>query len=211
MTGPEPPRHWYHVWTGKHWEDIAAEHCAALHDHGWPHPVTVGLIGDAEPRAEARGWFRAKNIGVTEYTEANRGYEEQTLRSLWIWARDTDPATPVLYMHAKGTLNRVPVNDTWRRTMTQVLLTDWKQHLDTLSSYDAIGPYWNTPETNPAVPAPHFSGNFWYSTAGYLATLEAPEWHGSRFDAETWIGTGHPRILDVLPGWPPDDLSGWRE
>jgi hypothetical protein len=202
-------RHFYHLCTDRAWEDVAAEHCAALAAAGWPYPVTVGLIGDSETRAEARGWWRGwcrGQVTVTEFLQANRGYEEQTLWHLREWAREQDGPAAVLYMHAKGTYNRIPLNHRWRRQMTEALLSDWPRCLDELTAgdYDVIGPYWVTPGQYPGVPAPHFSGNFWVASAAYLADLPEPLWKGSRFDAEIWIGLGQPRIRNLLPGWPPD-------
>jgi hypothetical protein len=203
-----PVRHFYHLCADRRWEDVAAEHCAALTAAGWPHPITVGLIGDAEARAEARGWWRGwcrGDLTVDEFVQANRGFEEQTLWHVWQWARDQeDPAAAVLYMHAKGTYNRVPVNHWWRRQMTRALLTRWRDHEAALNGgVDAVGCYWATPADDPGVPAPHFSGNFWWARAGYLASLPEPVWAGSRFDAEMWIGQRRPVIRNLLPGWPP--------
>jgi hypothetical protein len=97
------------------------------------------------------------------------------------------------------------VNRLWRQRMTAALLDDWPRVAAQLAAgeYDAIGSYWAVPGQFPAVTAPHFSGNFWASSAAYLASLPEPLWKGSRFDAETWIGLSRPRILDLLPGWPP--------
>jgi hypothetical protein len=48
---------------------------------------------------------------------------------------------------------------------------------------------------------PFFAGNFWWARASYLRTLEPPL-EESRWQAETWVSLGEPKVYDVLPGWP---------
>jgi hypothetical protein len=56
---------------------------------------------------------------------------------------------------------------------------------------------------NPEWPeqGPFFAGNFWWARSGYLRMLPEPL-NETRWQAETWITLGSPRIRDMLPEWP---------
>jgi hypothetical protein len=51
-----------------------------------------------------------------------------------------------------------------------------------------------------------FAGNFWWASADYLGKLAAPSM-ANRWEAEKWIGTGKPRVCDLIPGFPPDVIQ----
>lgn len=200
-------RHFYHLYTGLPWEPIAEGHLEALRETGEHWDVTVGLVGPAPARRTARSLFRDK-LGGLEFIEAEQGYEQLTLRALHRWAQVAEPHTPVLYAHSKGiTLHgqsHLPglLAQVWRESMTRHAVTGWVQCVALLRTYDAVGCHWVTPETHPGfVEAPMFGGNFWWSTAGYVAGLEEIS-DVSRFMAESWIGLNSPKVRDLRPGWP---------
>lgn len=200
-------RHFYHLYCGLPWEGIAREHVQALHDSGASWQVTVGLVGPASARHEAWSWFRREIADVT-FTEADEGWEQVTLRELHRWAIEASPGQPVLYAHAKGVTHRtdtpVPglLGTVWRQSMTALLVGRWRACITALDSYDAVGCHWSTPEAYPGyIEIPFFGGNFWWAESGFLAGLP-PVLDGDRHEAETWIGRGRPRVLDLRPGWP---------
>ena len=67
--------------------------------------------------------------------------------------------------------------------MLHFLVERHEQAIAALASADAVG--CNLPE----VPRRHFSGNFWWAKASYLAGL-APVPAGDRHEAEWWVLSG---------------------
>jgi hypothetical protein len=144
----------------------------------------------------------------TLVAEAETGFEQVTLKALQSWVAEPDPQTPVLYTHAKGAGVPDPYHDRWRYAMDSRLLFYWRDHVKSLASVDAIGSHWLEPgvdynlgDFEYRIDTPFFGGNFWWASAGYLAKLP-PVRNSSRYDAESWIGLGNPRVLDLAPGWP---------
>jgi len=103
----------------------------------------------------------------------------------------------VLYVHTKGVSTSVdvaPVAD-WRRFMSYFVIRHHKkcQTLLNTDKYDAVGvnvrksPQYPWQEDHEV--SPHFSGNFWWSRASYLASLPFLSLgRNSKYDGEFWIG-----------------------
>lgn len=191
-------RHVYHVYADGQWREPVAEHLDALRSIDVPMHVTVGVVGTPENRAQVRAALNC--IDVERWQEADQGWEQVTLACL---RRDVPGHDdPVLYAHSKGASDPSPINVAWRRSMTRLVVAGWRDCLDWLSSVDAVGCHWLTPEEHPElVTSPFFGGNFWWATASYLRTLPRLEYR-TRWDAESWIGLGNPKVHDLLPGWP---------
>jgi hypothetical protein len=173
--------HWYHVWSGGAWQEPLAEHMGALVEATFDHPVYFSVVGD--------------------------GWEQVTLRKVREYAQEHDGA--ICYAHTKGGHDTSDFRAAWRRSMTRHVIGGWRENLAALEAYDAVGCHWLTADEFPQVPhvvtTPFFGGNFWIARCDYLRTL--PECSTeSRFDAERWIGLGNPRVLDLLPGWPGEEL-----
>lgn len=178
--------HFYHIWTGGRWQEPLYEHLAALVESGYfstDHaffPVTV-----------------------------NNGWEQETISRLYDYSKRNDGA--VLYAHTKGAADPSEFNARWRRSMTDRVVRDWEHNLALLDHYQAVGCHWLTPERFPQHAQefregiPFFGGNFWMARCDYLRTLpECPT--EDRWQAERWIGMGGPRVLDLNPGWPAEEL-----
>ena len=197
-------RHFYHLYCGRPWEAIATSHLEALRAAGLAWEVTVGLVGPAADRAEARAWFDAQ-MPHSSFIESGQGWEQVTLRGLHAWAKQAEPQVPVLYAHSKGITYKHHdglYGTVWRQSMTERLIGGWERCIGLLRECDAVGCHWLTPETYPGlVQVPYFAGNFWWARAGYVAGLP-PVSDGNRYDAEGWIGLGPPEVRDLRPGWP---------
>lgn len=91
------------------------------------------------------------------------------------------PEARVLYLHTWGASHdaRHAVIDDWRRMLLYFLVERFDSCLEMLGSHDAVGC------NLLASPRPHFSGNFWWARAPYLASLESPT--GDRHEAEFWL------------------------
>jgi len=184
--------HFYHAWTAGEWRQPWDEHQSALWRSGFDEanfiPVLVG-----------------------------HGNESVTLNRVLSWAQWNDGA--ILYAHTKGASNPEPFRDRWRRSMSARVVERWRENLALLESgdVDAVGCHWLTEAEHPGmfgamtVPAEgsgFFGGNFWMATCDYLRTLPPCE-PEPRWQAEQWIGLNHPRVVDLLPGWPHDNR--WPE
>jgi hypothetical protein len=100
----------------------------------------------------------------------------------------------ILYLHTKGVTagNNLAIRD-WRVYMTYFLVNRYIYCVNSLTIYDACGVDYEK------LPAPHFSGNFWWSNSEYIKTLPKIEEISNplshkiltlRHNAEFWIGMG---------------------
>lgn len=199
----------FHVFADGQWQRPLAEFQEALGDFDGP---VRWVVAGSDENAEK---VRATGLSI-ERAEFTAG-EADTINHLRAFAQSDDGA--VLYAHTKGASCVHPFRDRWRRSMLNRVVAPWREHLATLDSgdVDAIGCHWLTeaafpgmfgPMTIPAEGSGFFGGNFWIARCDYLRTL--PECDRSpRWRAESWIGTGRPRVIDLLPGWPDD--KRWPE
>lgn len=219
MTDPLPV-HWYHIWCGdryhgSNWAVPAGEHFYELERVKFPGQVRVGIVGGLSERAGVMKWLREAWPSSTVEVQADEGYEQVTIDAMHAWSREADPHTPVYYAHTKGAFQDTPMNTRWRASMDGLLLGNWEKCVTALHSYDAIGLHWLTHREWPEKIDPRkpmFGGNFWWATAGYMAKLsrvtgtqEFPP--VNRWEAEGWLGQGFPKVLNLVPGWPPYDRT----
>lgn len=199
----------------------AGEHFLALRESGYTGEVNVGLVGSEENREFAHGWLLEEwsaKWDMDIVVQADDGFEQVTIDVMHAAAKEADPQTPFFYAHAKGSFEDHPFNTAWRRSMTGKLLggknsTAWLSCVNLLHSHDdidCVGCHWlSRPDAKPDFPieSPMFGGNFWWAKAGYLANLESvfanDPTHGYiRYFAESWVGRGKPKVIDLKPGWP---------
>ena len=207
------PVHWYHLFCGGDvpslWEAPLAEHVAALRAAGFGGACRIGLVGGSAQQRGARAWLAEHWPEAEIITTAAYGFEQVTLVPLREWSTVADPATPVLYCHSKGSFQAAPYNRDWRQAMTVACIEKWHACVTALETADAVGLHWLTADAFPGhIDTPFFGGNFWWATAGYLATLEPVEVDDvNRYEAERWIGTGNPRVKALSTTWP--EYAGW--
>ena len=115
--------------------------------------------------------------------DASRG-EAPTLDLIRLFAGFHGEAR-ILYLHSKGASHSQPTLQVadWRRLMLHFLVERHEEALATLADADVVG--CNLLDS----PRRHFSGNFWWAKAGYLAGL-APVPAGERHEAEWWVLSG---------------------
>lgn len=200
---PPEVTHWYHLFAAGEWRDPVAEHLAALEAARYEGAFIVGVVGTAEQRQEALDELQAIRP-PDRVIPAEAGWEQVTLDAAHRYADEHDGA--VMYAHTKGAGRPSPFQDDWRRSMTRLVVNDWRANAALLEAgYDAVGCHWLTAEQFPGTvadtPFPMFGGNFWLATCEYLRRLP-PLAYGTRHDAEAWVGLGDPHVMDLLPGWP---------
>lgn len=197
--------HFYHVWADGHWKVPVHDHLKALRESRFDGSVHIGISGSPLNRDDVKRYVSKFWSPDADFcAEADVGYEQVTITALqeYVHREGTEPY--VLYAHSKGAFEESVARDAWREAMTDPLVRHWRLTLSCLQDRDAVGLYWLTPEefSDRNITSPFFGGNFWWATAAYLRTLP-PVGTSSRFDAETWIGLGNPKVLDLQPGWPP--------
>lgn len=195
--------HFYHTFAAGEWRNPVAEHLAALEDGGYDGEFHVGIVGPKDEREQALDEFTILR-SPDSCVEADQGWEQVTIQHLHAYAQEHDGA--VLYAHTKGAYNLSPFQEVWRQWMTWNVVVHWRDCAEALEGeIDAIGCHWLTKEEFPHVVVdtnfPMFGGNFWMATCEYLRTLP-PVGMERRHEAESWIGLGNPRVLDLSPGWP---------
>lgn len=203
--------HFYHLWLGAAWQQIAREHFVALREAQFTGEVRVGLVGSAEARASARSWLGEYGKQRYVVAEADTGFEELTLRALHRAVTALPGSTPVLYAHTKGAFHPSKANTQWRKEMTAYLVSAWRDRVVELSSHDISAWHWLSPGEYVStgqvfrVQKPMAAGNFWWARADYLRGLpEPPEKlaEADRMDAETWVGQDCPHIAYLSGQWP---------
>lgn len=208
MPGPAPHlTSYFHVWADGSWQTPVSEWLAALASSGLDRALAeryVGIVGSGGNRRQVRAAMPGWNVVV----EARVGWEQVTLSCLRDNVTRHQASKAVLYAHTKGAHDNSALNRRWRQRMTCEVVDKWRQCADLLADgYDAVGPYWLTPKDWPNTHVadnntPMFGGNFWWARSEYLRRL--PEVTcGSRFEAETWLGRGGPRVFNLRAGWPP--------
>jgi hypothetical protein len=201
--------HFYHLWLGGAWKDIASEHLSALRRAEFPGKIKIGLVGDVSDRRAAKEMLRSWDCETV--IEADAGFEEVTLRELHRHAQMLPADTPVLYAHNKGAFHNHAENKAWRHEMTDYLVRRWAERVAELGEYDVTAWRWLPegtidPRGNP-ITGPMAAGNFWWARAGYLKALPLlPEKLivDNRHEAEVWLGICDPQAKGEVnqDSWP---------
>lgn len=209
LTGDFPLAVFFHGWANGKWREPLAEFAESLGD--FTGYLELGVVG-----APSRRWEfieTACNLLRPEVIiEHDTGYEAPTLNRARQYAMMHDGA--ILYAHTKGAATVEPFRDRWRQSMLGRVVKPWRHNLEILAANeaDAVGCHWLTeaeypgmfgPMTEPATDSGFFGGNFWLARCDYLRRLPPCEL-GPRWVAESWVGEAHPRVVDLLPGWPHD-------
>lgn len=199
--------HFYHAWADGDWAAAIGEHMAALTDSEFDSPVHVGCVGTPHNCMDVKRQFDVLHP-ATEWWEARTGWEQVTIKRLHKYAQNNDGA--VMYAHTKGSANYSPFQEVWRGWMTKHVVLGWRECVGQLrhgivNGADLVGCHWLTREEFPQVVVdtslPMMGGNFWIATCQYLRSLP-PVGMEARHEAESWVGLGDPKVLDLSPGWP---------
>ncbi len=192
---PIPVFGFIHVATHGTWRDVYAEQLELLRSSGLfdrTSRIYVGIVG---PEAYS---FEVSEDKITviyrspDFCE----YEFPTLRFLKTFC--STHAGLVYYVHSKGVFRNSAGTEDWRRYMQYFVIERYAECIQALAYFDICGVNWQE------LPWQHFSGNFWWATASYVAKLPdldqlPPVLEGwdqqERHQCERWIGAG----TDVRP------------
>lgn len=195
--------HFYHLWLGGEWRQIAEEHFSKLREAEFSGKIFLGLVGDLDTRAVARSWLPYE-VAV----EADTGFEDVTINALRRVVQQLPGTTSVLYAHNKGSFHPIAENHAWRRAMDDHLVLGWQDRVRELLTNDVSAWCWICPGTpgprGDPVSSAHAPGNFWWARADYLKGLPKlrPLNEADRIEAEWWIGLDDPCVAGVSGEWP---------
>lgn len=185
----------YHLCTINTWRDVLGEQVDGWMRSGLleaTNRVFISLVGPEIDEAQALlGYALGSRAEFIQCSEDATSFERPLLMFGRRFCERGEPlARAVWYMHAKGISSQHchnPHVTDWRRFMEHFVVERWRDCVDALIDHDASGVNWHLE------PAPHFSGNFWWATPRYVATLPASIGAG-HFEPEGWIGANQPRV-----------------
>jgi hypothetical protein len=122
-------------------------------------------------------------------------FEGHTLIPLWEYSKQ-NPGEAVMYVHNKGVCSSSPQVKLWRETLNRAMITDWPQRIKDLHGHDVVGVKDATVRYDERG-LTHTSGNFFWATTDYVATLSEPR-YGDRYEYERWITSNKPDVNYVI-------------
>jgi hypothetical protein len=140
------------------------------------------------------------NVPEKATTKVNQNWKEETetLIALKDFAYE-NPDHKILYFHTKGVSKGTLIANAWRLMMEYFVIDKWKQCVNMLDEYDCVGAnlnpvgltLWGNGETTEPVPGTYnYTGNFWWSNAKHIQTLDHKFLSSDyRIDRELWIGS----------------------
>ncbi len=188
----------YHLWKVGGWAEIHQDLMGRMVDSRMADELRYFWIGNS-PDYQAPP-LHGIEYARTEVVVNNLGAvtsEVATLARMQEYCRtepDVREDEPVFYFHCKGGKwlggrEWEPVRD-WTKMMAHFCIDQWRDALCELErpGIKAVGVNRHTfpAEHEGSGEPPHFSGNFWWSTAGVIAGL--PDMGIDRMDTEKWIG-----------------------
>jgi hypothetical protein len=205
----------YHIWApeGPHpWTLLVDEQLrrilgSGLADHA---DIFCGIAGPAcEPVSRLVSLYEFATIIAK--SEDGAEFEGFTLKLLYEAAR-AQKYDAIGYIHTKGLSHSgiggdpriYRATNSWRHMMELAVLDRWREAITRLETHEAAGAIFRQN------PWPHFSGNFWWARAKYIAGLphpvrgEFPETQQfdhlpdlkARTNYERWIGINNPVAYD---------------
>ncbi len=171
LNNKKPEIHIFiHVCTINNWKPILLEQLNRIHASGLYDAcksISLGVLGDGNMSNFAKKYpkltilFQSPNVGL---------YERPTLLACHEFCSShADPDSLVLYLHTKGVTKTSPIVSAnvrdWVNYMEYFTIDLWPNCVAALENYDVCG------VNLYPVPALHFSGNFWWARAAYIATL----------------------------------------
>ena len=194
---------YFHLYAAGAWQKPTREFLDAMLESGLADEagyLNLGVVGPLGARLDAIDYCRSR-MPTEVIAEANEGWEQVTLSAL----RQDAKGDAILYAHSKGAAFPSDWNDAWRRSLILSVVSEWRENLAMLETYDAVGCHWlTTAMTQPGMPQKFnfFGGNFWLARISVIRALPEPP-VVLRFDAEAWLGmAGLTNVADRTPGWP---------
>lgn len=152
--------------------------------------IHFGMNGDQE-------LFNVPSKAVVKQNQ-NWKEETETLIDLKNFA-EQNADYKILYFHTKGVSKGTLIANAWRLMMEHFVIDKWKECVEMLDEYDCVGSNLNSvgetlwtdgTTTKPVEGTYNFTGNFWWSNAKHIQTLDHKFLSSDyRIDRELWIGS----------------------
>ena len=194
----------YHIFCNKFTVDVVKDQCYRILFSGLykrVNAINCFITGDTGIIQQVKNVLATfgKKFVVKAEGPGDTSYERFTL--LKISDYNLKPNDKFLYIHSKGISDSYSVDEKkreniylWRTWMEYFLISQFEKCLEALNTYDIVGVNYSS-----KLIGPHFSGNFWWSTANYynkLGKIIGPDYH----DPERYVFSGSPRYLDIDAG-----------
>jgi hypothetical protein len=220
-----------------HWKDVNFEMLRTMLNSGLLHnTLTLDLVVTGDSLSNFRMPFSMNSVININHCGGLEQYEYVTQQRMyddcvnmygnqkWIGAHEIDKVY-VFYCCNAG-VSHPPNHDhypDWRHLMSHFNFTKWRDCVAALDEgYDTVGIEWQTD------PVPHWSGNFWWATAEYIASLPSPEWMKTfnagggishrthpRHGAEWWVGMNkdckHHSLFQTGYSWRNRPRKPWKD
>lgn len=181
-----------HVCTINHWEYVLQRQLDRIVTSGLYEAcesICLGILGDGDLKDYIE---RYPKLTILFQDPDKSRYERPTLLQLHELCKSSAENDLVLYLHSKGVSRSGaepnPFITDWSTYMEYFAIDRWTYCADSLQDHDVCGVNWRIH------PLPHFSGNFWWATAGYISTL--PGHIGCDYcDPEFWLGLNSPKVM----------------
>lgn len=201
--------HFYHIYSDGKWVKPVWEHLRALQKSRLSRhleSISIGIAGSEDNRRKVEKFLKVYSLifrlNCKVVNQEDDGWEQVTLDKLYEFSQDHHGY--VLYAHTKGASNDEEPNPSWRKSMTHFTVLRWKNAVEKLKDYQAVGCYWLLPEDLP-VNGYYFGGNFWWTHLSLVRTLGKPS-RSCRFQAEMWLGKDYKAnpfpVYDLNPVFP---------
>lgn len=208
--------HFYHCYSGINsegnkdaWKPILGKHIESVIESELINnisPMQIGITSNTNNFDEVKNFIDNYSIPYEIVAESKKGWEQETLTKLYQFSKTNDGY--VLYAHSKGAYTDIVINHIWRETMTYFNVLQWRNAVEKLSDYDAVGCYWfDDSHQRKHNGYPHqgqrwFAGTFWWTKLDMLRKTNGLGM-STRWDAEVWIGQiPSNKILDLDHGRP---------
>ena len=141
-----------------------------------------------------------EKIIVENYSQNINLFEVCTIRALHQFAK-LHPDYNILYMHTKGVSHQkesefLPGILSWIEFMLYSLVNQHSNCRKLLNIYDTVGCAYKNQcsyQPNPE----HYSGNYWWSRADYIASLNIFDHLQQKYDAEFWLFRNEPLFFNT--------------
>lgn len=122
-------------------------------------------------------------------------FEGHTLIPLWEYSKQ-HPGETVIYIHNKGVCSSSPQVKVWREILNKEIIANWYQRSQDMEGFDLLGVRDATVRYDERG-LTHTSGNFFWATTDYVATLPEPR-YSDRYEYERWITSNEPNVNYVI-------------
>lgn len=178
----------YHIGTFGNWDSVVDEQMLTIQISGLYDKLDSILVGAHGPECQSKITEKLQDyskiqIKVTEEVELT--YENKTINLIADLARE-NPDCYIIYIHTKGVTLKNSIQRPWRHYMMDNVIKSHELCIDLLNrGFETVGSLLLLNEY--FFGFPHYSGNFFWTTSNYAASLDPITNLQKRHEAEIWL------------------------